>query len=83
MKNVKITNMDNGVILVISKEQFETSKSLLSENTVYEYTDMPLTTISMPRQCGKSTSDLKYLSKVLDMIGGLKNEIDRTTIIRL
>lgn len=83
MKNVKITNMDNGVILVITKEQFETSKSLLSENTIYEYTNMPVTTISLARQSGKTDTDLRYLSKVLDMIGGLNNEIDRTTIIRL
>lgn len=77
MKNVKITNMDNGVTIIISKEQFETSKTCLSENTVYEYTDQPITQITMPRQYGK-VSTISYIAKLL---GGIPHEINRTTII--
>lgn len=77
MKNVKITNMDNGVVIIISKEQFETCKTLLNENSVYEYTDLPITQIIMPKEYGKVPT-LNYISKVL---GGMPNEINRTTII--
>lgn len=83
MKNIKITNMDNGTIIVIPKEQFETCKNLLSENTIYEYTNSPVTTISIGRQCGKSTTQLKNLSKILNALGGITDETYRTTIIRL
>lgn len=77
MKNVKITNMDNGVVLIISKEQFESCKTSLSENTVYEYTNTPITQITMPRQCGKA-STVEYIAKIL---GGTSNEVNRAAII--
>ena len=77
MKNVRITNMDNGVSIVISKEQFETSKTCLDENTVYEYTDQPISKITIPRQ-HTNYSHITYIAKIL---GGLPNEINRTTII--
>lgn len=83
MKNVRITNMDNGVTIILTKEQFDSCRTCLSENSVYEYTDMPITQISISRQCGKSNMQLDYLKKVLGTLGGLKNEIDRATIIRL
>ena len=77
MKNIKITNMDNGVVLIISKEQFESCKTSLSENTVYEYTDTPISQVTMPRQYGKK-STIEYLAKLL---GGMSHEFNRTAII--
>lgn len=77
MKNVRVTNMDNGVSLVISKEQFDISRTSLSENTVYEFTDSPLTSVTIPRQYGKR-SVVEYVAKLL---GGMPNEVNRTAII--
>lgn len=83
MKNVRITNMDNGVTIILTKEQFDSCRTCLSENSIYEYTNMPTTQITMSRQCGKSNAQLEYLKKVLGTLGGIRNEIDRATIIRL
>ena len=79
MNNVRITNMDNGTSFIISREQFDTCRTSLSENTVYEYTNQPITQISIARRSGKNTI-IKELQKI---IGGLPNEIDRATVIRL
>ena len=78
MKNVKITNMDNGVIIIISKEQFETCKTSLSENSVYEYTVEPITQITIARGYAKTATAIEYISKLL---GGFSNEVNRTAII--
>lgn len=78
MKNVKITNMDNGVIIIISKEQFETCKTSLSENTVYEFTNAPLTKVVIPRGYSKESTALQYIARIL---GGFSNEANRTAII--
>lgn len=78
MNNVRITNMDNGVSIVISKEQFNTCKTSLSENTVYEFTDAPLTQVAVPRGYTKTSTALEYIARIL---GGLSNEVNRTTII--
>lgn len=78
MNNVRITNMDNGVSIVITKEQFDTCKTSLSENTVYEFTNAPLTMITVPRGYSKDSIALQYISRIL---GGLSNEVNRTTII--
>lgn len=83
MNNVKITNMDNGVTIIITKEQFDSCRTCLSENSVYEYTNLPVTQLVMPRQHGRTDVTLEYFKNVLGMLGGIKNEIDRTTIVRL
>lgn len=83
MKNVMVTNMDNGTTIILTKEQFDSCRTCLSENSVYEYTNMPPTQISIARQCGKSSLQLDHISKVLGTLGGFKDEIDRTAIIRL
>lgn len=83
MNNVKVTNMDNGVSIIITKEQFDSCKTCLSENSVYEYTNLPVTNLVMPRQCGKTDTIFDYYSKILNMLGGIKNETDRAAIIRL
>lgn len=41
--NIKITNMDNESKIIISEKDFATCKNLLSENSVYEETDEPIT----------------------------------------
>lgn len=78
MKNVRVTNMDNGVSIVMSKEQFETCRTSLSENTVYEYTNAPLTKVVLARGYSKESTAIEYISKIL---GGFSNEVNRTTII--
>lgn len=78
MKNVRVTNMDNGVSIVMSKEQFETCRTSLSENTVYEYTDTPLTQFKMARGYAKESTALEYIARIL---GGFSDEVNRTTII--
>lgn len=78
MKNVKITNMDNGVVIVISKEQFETCKTSLNENSIYEYTNDPLTQIIIPRGYSKASTALEYISRLM---GGFSHEVNRTAIV--
>lgn len=63
MNNIRVTNIDNGVSIIMSKQQFNECKTLLSENTVYEYTNMPLTKINLSNI--KDSNDIKYISKVL------------------
>lgn len=65
MKNVKITNMDNGAVIIISKEQFKTCKTSLNENSIYQYTDEPLTQVIVPRGYTKTTTILEYISKFI------------------
>ena len=83
MNNIKVTNMDNGVSIIITKEQFDSCKTCLSENSVYEYTNLPVTKLIIPRQSGRTYSDFKHFANVLSMLGGIKDETDRAAIIRL
>lgn len=39
MTNIKITNMDNGSVIIVTKKLFNSMKNNLSEDSVYEETD--------------------------------------------
>ena len=54
MKNIKITNMENGSVIIVERKIFNSMKNNLSENSVYEETDEP-TTIQMVRRATKDT----------------------------
>lgn len=66
MKNIKITNMENGSVIIVERKIFNSMKNNLSENSVYEETDEP-TTIQMVRRATKDTYN-KILENLMSFI---------------
>lgn len=42
--NVKVTNMDNGSVVIVSENNFLKAKTFFCENSSYEYTEEEVTT---------------------------------------
>lgn len=66
MKNIKITNMDNGSVIIISKKLFNSMKNNLSQDSIYEETDEP-TTMTVARRATKDTYN-KILNSLIDFV---------------
>ena len=41
--NVKVTNVENGSVIIITKELFDVMRNHMSEDSIYQYTDEPTT----------------------------------------
>jgi hypothetical protein len=81
MKNIKITNMENGSVIIVERKIFNSIKNNLSENSVYEETDEPTTMIT-----ARIATRGKYnrvLNSLIDLIrqGEFTYENYRTTIV--
>lgn len=80
--NVAVTNMDNGVRIVLTKDEFERSRGLFSENSVFEYTNEPVT--STQYNTNKYNPDKNYellMRTVAMMYRGKTHETNRTATI--
>ena len=60
MKNIKITNMENGSVIIVTKDVFNTMKNNLSEDSVYEETDEKTTTEQLMKAARQINSNCIY-----------------------
>lgn len=60
MKNIKITNMENGSVIIVTKDVFNTMKNNLSEDSVYEETDEMTTTEKLIKTARQLHSNCIY-----------------------
>lgn len=80
MKNIKITNMENGSVIIVERKMFNSMKNNLSEDSVYEETDEPATML-IARRATKDTYN-KILNSLIRFIRWEDMYEDyRTTII--
>ena len=70
--NVKITNMDNGSVIITTKELFTTMRNNLSEDSIYEYTNEP-TSLTVARRSTKDTC-IKILNSLMEFNSCIKNK---------
>lgn len=66
MKNIKITNMENGSVIIVERKMFNSMKNNLSEDSVYEETDEPATMLTA-RRATKDTYN-KILNSLIRFI---------------
>ena len=66
MKNIKITNMENGSVIIVERKMFNSMKNNLSEDSVYEETAEP-DTMLIARRATKDTYN-KILNSLIRFI---------------
>jgi hypothetical protein len=57
-KNIKITNLDNGSVIIVNKDTFNSMRTCLSENSIYQETDEEETIVKVKKENG--TKDTYY-----------------------
>ena len=75
MKNIKITNMENGSVIIVNKEIFNSMRNILSEDSVYEETDESITSEELIEAARQVHNDSLY--KFIELLYKSKEEEEK------